>query len=312
MRRHDERRAGSRTTRPLALARDRLLAGGLRRPADAVGQVPDPERDRDPRPVRALARPDPGLCRHRLAGPRRLLRRRRLHRGPSGQARHRRSAGRPRRGDRGRHDRGLPHQLPGAARQRPHAPDGDAGRGAGAGRDRQRLPAHHRRRRRPAGCRHGQAFGPLRVRPVRPHRLRLQPDDAVRADAAGAAHRAFAVRPVADVDPPQPAARRSARRAGAFAPDRGLHARRRLCRRGRRAARPDHGLRLARRLRVPSLGRSAAGADHRRRGLALWRHRRRGDLQDAAGRHRDADAAVLAVLDRPVPGHLRHGRPRNA
>ena len=68
------------------------------------------------------------------------------------------------------------------------------------------------------------------------------------------------------------------------APDRGLHARRRLCRRGRRAARPDHGLRLARRLRVPSLGRRAAGADHRRRGLALWRHRRRGDLQDAAGR----------------------------
>ena len=169
----------------------------------------------------------------------------------------RRSAGRARRSDRGRRDRGLPHQLPGAARQRSHAPDGDAGRGAGAGRDRQRLPAHHRRRRRPAGRRHGQAAGPLRVRPVRPHRLRLQPDDAVRADAAGAARRAFAVRPVADVDPPQPAARRGARRAGPFAPDRGLHARRRLCRRGRRAARPDHGLRLARRLRVPSLGRSS-------------------------------------------------------
>ena len=59
--------------------------------------------------------------------------------------------------------------------------------------------------------------------------------------------RAFAVRPVADGDPPQPAARRSARRAGPFAADRGLHAGRRLCRRGRRAARPDHGLRLARR-----------------------------------------------------------------
>ena len=57
--------------------------------------------------------------------------------------------------------------------------------------------------------------------------------------------------------------------------------------RGRRAAGADHGLRLARRLRVPSLGRRAAGADHRRRGLALWRHRGRRDLQGAAGRHRD-------------------------
>ena len=85
------------------------------------------------------------------------------------------------------------------------------------GETRQCAAAHHRRRRRAAGRGHGQVARPLRVRPVRPHRLRLQPDHAVRAHAAGAPHRPFAVRPVADVDPPQCAARRRARRAGPFA-----------------------------------------------------------------------------------------------
>ena len=40
------------------------------------------EPDRHHRAVRALARSDPRLCRHRLARPRRLFRLRRLHRGP--------------------------------------------------------------------------------------------------------------------------------------------------------------------------------------------------------------------------------------
>ena len=63
-------------------------------------------------------------------------------------------------------------------------------------------------------------------------------------------------------------------------------------------------------LRLPPLRRRAAGAGHRRRRLSLWRPRRRGRLQGAAGRALDADAAVLAVLARPVPGRARAGRPR--
>ena len=112
--------------------------------------------------------------------------------------------------------------------------------------------------------------------------------------------------------------RRNALRAGALGVpvhspiDRGLYAGGGLRGRGGRAAGADHGLRLARRLRVPSLGRRAPGADHRRRGLALWRHRRRRDLHGAAGRLRQPHAALLAVLDRPVPGGLRDDRPRSA
>ena len=101
-----------------------------------------------------------------------------------------------------------------------------------------------------------------------------------------------------------------ARRAGPPPSDRGLHARRGLCRCGRRAARADHGLRLARRAGVPSLGRRAAGADHRRHGLAVWRHRRRDRLQGAAGHAVVERAAVLDVLDRAVPRRAGPGRPR--
>ena len=79
----------------LAGARDRLLAAGLRRAVPAAGQAPAAERGGDPRPVRALARPDPGLCRHHLAGPCRLLRHGRLCRRAFLQARDARSAGRP-------------------------------------------------------------------------------------------------------------------------------------------------------------------------------------------------------------------------
>ena len=49
----------------------------------------------------------------------------------------------------------LRHQLPGAARLRPDAADGDARRRADAARDRQPLFRPHRRRRRPAGHHHG-------------------------------------------------------------------------------------------------------------------------------------------------------------
>ena len=60
------------------LATLRRAAGGV---AAAAGPGADPQRDRHPGAVRALARPDPRLRRHRLARPCRLLRPRRLHRG---------------------------------------------------------------------------------------------------------------------------------------------------------------------------------------------------------------------------------------
>ena len=89
-----------------------------------------------------------------------------------------------------------------------------------------------------------------------------------------------------------------------------LHGRRRLCRHRRRAAGANNGFRLARSVLVRSLGRSPAGADHRRRRLSLWRLDRRGHLQVHAGLSVGADAAVLAVLDRPRSGGDRARRPR--
>ena len=83
-----------------------------------------------------------------------------------------------------------------------------------------------------------------------------------------------------------------------------------LCRHRRRAAHPDHRVLLARRVLVRALGRPAAGADHRRHRLSLWRPDRRRDLQIPAGLDRQPDAAILAVLDRLRAGRDRAGRPR--
>ena len=58
------------------------------------------------------------------------------------------------------------------------------------------------------------------------------------------------------------------------------------------------------------LGRRAAGPDHRRHRLSLWRHHRRADLPAAAGLALRPDGAILAVLDRPAAGRDRAGRPR--
>ena len=69
------------------------------------------EPDRDHRAVRALARPHPRLCRHRVARPRRVLRHRRLYRRAVLQIRLGRAVLRPDRGGRGRRDRRLCHQL---------------------------------------------------------------------------------------------------------------------------------------------------------------------------------------------------------
>ena len=64
-------------------------------------------------------------------------------------------------------------------------------------------------------------------------------------------------------------------------------------------------------VRFRPLRRSSAGADHRRHRLSLWRIDRRASifkfLQDWLSH---ADAAILAVLDRPPSGRHRAGRPR--
>ena len=109
------------------------------------------------------------------------------------------------------------------------------------------------------------------------------PDRAVPAVPAGAADRAFAVRPVAARDPEQSAAGGRDRRSRQPPPDRDLYARRVLCRHRRRAVHPDHGAGLARRVLVRALGRPDAGARDRRHRLSLWRPDRRGGVQDAAG-----------------------------
>ena len=97
------------------------------------------ERDRDPRAVRRVARPDPGLRRHRVARPRGVLRHRLLRRGAVREARDAGSARGPRRRHAGGGAARSRHQRPRAARHRPHAADGDARRRVDPLRDRQPL-----------------------------------------------------------------------------------------------------------------------------------------------------------------------------
>ena len=125
-----------------------------------------------------------------------------------------------------------------------------------------------------------------------------------------AAHRLFAVRPVAALAERQSAAGRGDRHPGQPPADRDLHGLGRLRRHCRRPAHADHGFLLARRAFARALGRSAPGADHRRHRLSLWRLDRRGDLQIPAGLDRESDAAILAILDRLRAGRHRAGRPR--
>ena len=182
----------------------------------ACRQAAAAERDRDPRPVRAVARPDPRLRRHRLARPRRVLRLRRLCRrrcsaktvmpDPTVGPRSSPSSSRPCSASltsflvlRGSDLTRLMVTL-GVALMLYELANSSAGLTGGA----DGLQ----------GMMVGPLLGTLRLRPLRPHRLRLQPDDAVRAVPARAADRALAVRPVADGDPRQPPARGGARHAG--------------------------------------------------------------------------------------------------
>ena len=158
----------------------RVLDRRICRDLPAPGPTSDPDRDRLARTVRALARPDPRLCRHHLARPCRVFRLRRLHRRAARQARDHQRAGVGTADFRGRRDAArFRHQLPGAARLRSDAADGDARRGAGAARIRQPLRLAHRRRRRPAGRHHSAAVRNVPFRYVRSYRLRLLLDRAV-------------------------------------------------------------------------------------------------------------------------------------
>ena len=231
----------------------------------------------------------------------------------AGAARHHQRAGdRAGRGRPRRHGARLSHQFPGDPRRRPDPADGDARHRAAAGSAGRTLLQHHRRHRRAAGHRDAADPRPVCVRHVRQDRLLLLADRAVPAVPAGAADRAFAVRPVAARDQEQSAAGVRDRHARQPPPDRDLHAGGVLCRHRRRAVHPDHGAGLARRVLVRALGRSDAGAGDRRHRLSLWRPDRRGRVQDAAGVVLDHHAAILAVLDRARAGRDRAGRPRRA
>ena len=248
---------------PLEIVFWLVAAGGDLAPAEPA---PHPDGDRDPRAVRALARPDPRLRRHHLARTRGVLRIRRLCRRPDreARARHRARAGARARGSR-RGGAGLRDELPRAARIGPHATDGDARRGAGAARDRQPLLRPHRRCRRPAGHHHGAG-----ARASSSSTSSATPRTSTASSCCSCCSSSRA----ASCNSPfglslrsikGNALRASADRHSGRSPPRSRSTRRRvLRRRGGRAADADHGVRVARRILVRPLGRPAAGADHRR------------------------------------------------
>ena len=204
--------------------------------------------------VRALARSDPWLCRHHLARPRGVLRLRRLYGGPARQIRHHQRAGaRAARLGRGRGGARLRHELPGAARLRPDPADGDARRRADAARD--SPTASPASPAAPTACRASRSrrcFGRFRFDMFGHNGLHLLPGRAVHLFRDRAAHRLFAVRPVAALDQGQSAARLRDRHSGQRPAGRDLHGRGRLCRHRRRAADADDRLRFARRVLASS------------------------------------------------------------
>src|ERR1700681_166851 len=204
-RRHDRasrRRISRQAARALALQRNRVLDSRARLRVPVSLALSDHDRHRAVGIVRAVARSDPGLRRHRLARSRRVLRRRRLFRRAVGVARRRhrargRAGGcRPR-----RHRSWLSHQFSGDQGRRPDPSDGDTGDLALAGSAGGAVFQHHRRHRRAARHRDAADPWPVCVRHVRQGRLLLFNRRAVRAVPGGAADRALAIRPVAARDP---------------------------------------------------------------------------------------------------------------
>ena len=197
---------------------------------------------------------------------------------------------------------GFADQLADPARLRPDAADGHARRRLDPLRAREPARLADRRRRRPAGRRDGPAaapFGRFEFDLARPRRrsptslfvlvvclllvrrlvhspfgfsLQALRDNRLRAAASAL--------PV------------NARLVAVYTPRRGAR------RRGRRAARADHRLRLARRARLPPQRRGAAGARDRRHRLPLGRPVRRDRVQAAARPPLGLDAAVLDLLAR--------------
>src|SRR5665213_4072690 len=272
--------------------------------------LPHHDRHRATGIVRAVARSDPRLCRHRVARPCGVLRRRRLFRRLARAARHHHPT-RDRAG-RSRIDRGgarFSHQFSGDQGRRRDPADGDAGHRPAAGGAGGAVFRHHRRHRRAARHRHAADPRPVRFRHVRQGRLLLFACRAVPIVPAGAPDRAFAVRPVAARNPQQPAARRRDRHPGQPASGRDLHRRGILRRHRRGAVHPDHGFGLARRVLVRAFGRPDAGAGDRRYRLSLRRIDWGRGVQDAAGILFQSHAAILAILDRSGAGRDRAGRP---
>src|SRR5690606_19648721 len=201
-------------------------------------------------------------------------------------------------------------QLDDRARHRPDAADGHDGRRTGALRAGQPLRRPHRRRRRAAGRGDGAAAGAFRLRPRRARRQCLQPRDAVRGLRGRSPRRALAVRLVAAGLARQPFAGGRDRSVGQRAAGCGLHAGRCAGRYGRRAARTDDRLRVARRPRLPPQRRRADGPGDRWCRLAVRRPGRR-DRVEADARLLLVDhAVVLDVLDRRDARRVDAGRSR--
>src|SRR5271163_1574737 len=301
-------RCPSQSPRPLA--RNPLLACDPGRDLRRAVARGDHQRGADRWPVRSVARSHTRTGRNRLARACGVLRPRRLCRGDSGQQGLRRPDARPRLGRRRRRGRRPRHRAPPAARRRPDAADGDAGRLAHARRARQPQRLAHWRRRRP------ELFDCAGARPV--------PDRFHRTAQRGALQLCRPLHPVYDRPPPRAVALRAGARGDPREPPARRRARHRhqpahrcdlcgfggLCGRSRRAARPDNADRLARPVRLPPLGRRHADAHHRRRGISLWRPHRRGRRHRVEGRDFRRDARILGILDRPRPGHPGARRPR--
>ncbi len=193
------------------------------------------EPDRRRGAVRAVARPDPRLCRRRLARPRRLLRHRRLHRRHLLEICLGRRVLRPDRrriaGGAGRLGLELHRRpLPPPDADHDHARPRPAARGSG-----QPRALADRRLRRPAGHGHRADLRRVRLRSLRQDRLRLFARRAVRDVPRRAAAGELAVRTGAARHPRELRAHAGDRRGKPRAHPHRLHHRRLHGRRRRRA-----------------------------------------------------------------------------
>src|SRR3954466_3526803 len=257
------------------------------------------EPDCDHCALRAVAGSHPGLCRHRLARARRVLRRRRLHRGAHRQILLERAA--QRLADR-KHRcrpsrlRAEPHRRALSPPRAHHADPRPRAAGARSGEQRWRI---HRGRGRAAGL--SRARGPrVRVRPLRDHRLCLCAARLVPVLPGLQANHSLTLRPRPARHPRERDAHAGDRRAHARASAQGLHHRRGAGGNCRRAAYAYHLDGLARDAVVRPLGGRAGDPDPRRRGAPLWRHRRRHHLHGGARPVLRHEPAVLVLLDRPA------------